>query len=359
MALKSNFRNVKLDEEDEFICQCGFRMKDFSVKKKPSPYYGLEFYACAKHSADATRCESKIWSDEKERVRSLIPAAMRSPRTPRKQVDIRIFGQYTAPSTLKRQAETESFDSAVGGMMDNEPISPSISRSVKRVRFAYVDAATQTGETRTAPASAARRPASRQMARPAPTARPMPRRRLFEEYLGAPKSQPAAKFDPFASRALGPNISDQHLSVPASSAGGRPRQSFTSLKPPEAVPRVSKANAATSFNNDYYRNTAPQAKEPTTPPNIENNKTGLFTPPTGNCCQTAHPPPPTEDDDPAPGTPTKSKHSSVSASRPQRDTTPPNSDSDEEEYGWDNNLNQNILEVVEIVENPRASPLFV
>ncbi|RDW68912.1 uncharacterized protein DSM5745_08672 [Aspergillus mulundensis] len=356
MALRSNFKNVKIDEEDEFVCQCGFRMKDFPVKKNPSAYYGLHFHACAKHSADPTRCKSTIWSDEKERVRSLIPPAMRSPRTPRKQVDIRVFGQYTAPSTLKRKAETESFDSAGSDMTVNEPVSPCISRPVKRVSFAYVDVATQTGDTSAASSTASTRPAPRPVARPTPTARPMPRRRLFEEYLVAPKSKPTAKFDPFAPRSQEHNRGDQDLSVPTTPPGRRPRQSLSPPETPATVPKIRKVNAVPFPAGGCL---APQAKGSSTPPSMRNSKTGLFTPPTARRCQTSHPHPSTEHDQPEPGTPTKSNYSSVSASRPQPDATPPNTDSDNETYGWDDDLNQNILQIMETVENRRHGPLFV
>lgn len=81
----------------------------------------FKVYACAKHVQDSTRCETMIWFDDSEAVRGLIPLTMKSPRTPRKQVDIRMFGQYTAPSTSKRKADTqkESFDSGIGDLEDN------------------------------------------------------------------------------------------------------------------------------------------------------------------------------------------------------------------------------------------------
>ncbi|KAL4998945.1 hypothetical protein BDV10DRAFT_166086 [Aspergillus recurvatus] len=291
MSLRSNFKNVKIDDEDEFVCQCGSRMKEFSVRKKTGPYHGLQFYACAKHSADPTRCQSNIWSDEKERVRSLIPPAMRSPRTPRKQVDIRTFGQYTAPSTLKRKAEVDSFDSAVGHMTDNEPASPVVARSVKRVRSDYVDAATQTGETETisAPAAcSAPPPATRLM----PTARPIPRRRLFGEYLAAAKGKPA-KFDTSAPQTREHSIADQGPSLPTTPTRERRRQSLSSRKTLMTGPESHKTKPVPFSTGGHPRSPPPHLKEPTTPLSMQSTKLGFITP-TSDFPRSSHPHRPTE-----------------------------------------------------------------
>ncbi|KAL4990728.1 hypothetical protein BDW68DRAFT_26804 [Aspergillus falconensis] len=356
MSLRSNFKNVKIDEEDEFVCQCGSQMKEFSVRKKTSPYYGLQFYACARHSADPTRCQCKIWSDEKERVQSLIPPAMRSPQTPRRQVDIRTFGQYTAPSTLKRKAEVDSFDSAVGDMRDNEPASPLITRSVKRVRFGYVDAATQTGDTETISTLTARwvpHPAIRLT----PSSRPIPRRRLFDEFLEAAKRKPA-KFDPFAPQTREHSITDQGPSLPTTPTRERPRQYLSSPKSPTAGPESHETKSVSFSTGGYPRSPTPHIREPTTPPSMQSTKLGLITP-TDDRSRSLHRHCPKELEKPAFGTPTRSRHFSQPQSQHRPRVTPPNNDSDDETYGWDDDLDRNMLEIMETVEKKSISPSFV
>ncbi|KAL4785001.1 hypothetical protein BJX76DRAFT_325753 [Aspergillus varians] len=330
-TLRSAFDKVRIDGEGKFICKCGGRMKEFLVTKNPSVYYGSKFYGCAKYSTDSTRCKTQIWFDEKGRVQSLISPAMKSPRTPRKQVDIRIFGQYTAPSSLKRKAETESFDSGLGDITDNDPVSPSASRSVKRAMYGYVDAATQTEDIgTTTPAPAVR-----------PVARAIPRRRLFDEYLPTSRRNPPTKFDPFLSRT--PDSSRTIFgSMPPGAGYSRP----SPLQPKEST--ASSNNRINSFTfptSRHPRQSLPQAGRPTTPPSLRRNTTGLFTPPT---TESSRPPHPTAEPD-EPKTPTKSNHTSK----------PLSTDSDDETYGWDDDLDQNVLEVIEGVENPRSSPLFV
>ncbi|KAL2859920.1 uncharacterized protein BJX67DRAFT_386490 [Aspergillus lucknowensis] len=169
LTLRSTYDGVQLDGDGEFLCNCGFPTRKYHVKKKTSPYHGLQYYACAKHGSDSTRCHTWIWFDEKEPVSRLIPPAMRSPRTPCKQVDIRQFGQYTPPTSLKRRAESQSFDNDMGDSGDiGEPGPPSPSRSAKRVKNA--DAATQTKDVPLRPAIG-----------------PLPKRRLFEDVLGHPR----------------------------------------------------------------------------------------------------------------------------------------------------------------------------
>ncbi|CEL04071.1 hypothetical protein ASPCAL05203 [Aspergillus calidoustus] len=171
-TVRSSFDGVKIDGDGNFVCKCGFPTRDYRVKKKASPYYGQQYYACAKHSRDPKQCDVWIWFDEKDRVSQLIPPEMRSLRTPRKQKDIRDFGLYTPPSTKRKaesKADTQSFDSGVGDLEGTgEPASPSSLRPAKRARSA--DAATQTGD------GAAR-----------PPVRPTPRRRLFDEFLDSPR----------------------------------------------------------------------------------------------------------------------------------------------------------------------------
>ncbi|KAL4751076.1 hypothetical protein BDW72DRAFT_174664 [Aspergillus terricola var. indicus] len=349
MSLRSNFKNVKIDDEDEFVCQCGYRMKEFSVRKRASPYYGLQFYACARHSADSTRCQTTIWSDEEERVRSLIPPALRSPRTPRKQVDIRTFGKYTAPSTLKREADADLLDSAVGRMTDNEPESPSISRSVKRVRFGYVDAATQTGETETICPPAARSaflPATRLT----PTARPIPRRRLFDDYLAAAERK-LANIDTVALRTREHNTNNQDFSFPTSPTCERPRQSLSPPQTPMAGSRSHRIESISFSTGGYAYKSRPRLRQSTTPPFMQSTRIGLITP-GGDCPRPSHHHCPTEQEKPEPRTPTNSRHWPQSQSQQQPRVTLVNSDSDDETYGWDDDLDQSMLEVVETVENP-------
>ncbi|KAL6235056.1 hypothetical protein BDW75DRAFT_149751 [Aspergillus navahoensis] len=355
MSLRSNFKNVKIDEEDEFVCQCGSRMKEFSVRKNRSPHYGLQLYACAKHSADSTRCQSKVWSDEKERVRSLIPPAMRSPRTPRKQVDIRKFGQYTAPSTLKRKAEVNSFDSAVGNMTDNEPASPLITKSVKRVRFDYVDAATQTGETEIISALAAQS-APPPVTKLTQNSQYTPRRRLFDEYLAAAKRKPT-QFGPFAAQTQERSITEQGPSLPTTPTCEQPRQSF-SPKTPITGPESHKTMSVSFSPGGYSRSPPPHIREPTTPPSMQSTKLGLISP-TGDRLRPSHRHCPTEREKPAFGTPTKSCHCSQPRFQHRPRATPPNNDSDHETYDWDDDLDQSVLEIIETVEKESTSRLSV
>ncbi|KAL4864415.1 hypothetical protein BDV12DRAFT_201108 [Aspergillus spectabilis] len=242
--LRSTFEKVKIDEEGEFVCRCGFRMKDYLVKKEKSPYYGLKFYACAKFIVDPSRCETKIWFDEKESVRALIPPAMRSPRTPRKQVDIRIFGHYTPPASLKRKAETQSFDSGVGDLGDNEPPSPPPSRSAKRTRCN--DEETQAG------VSAAR------------PIKPFPKRRLFDDILAAPKPNPAAEIDPFAPRTLdSSSTASPSVTQPIARRFRRsPSQTEEPVRASKSI-RIRSSTPPTSEHRQILQPSMAEAKTPT------------------------------------------------------------------------------------------------
>ncbi|KAL5342147.1 hypothetical protein BJX70DRAFT_357072 [Aspergillus crustosus] len=292
-TLKSTFEKVKIDDEGEFVCRCGFRMKEYLVKREKNPYYGLKFYACAKFIVDTTRCDAKIWFDEQVRVRALIPPEMKSPRTPRKQVDIRIFGQYTPPTSLKRMAEAQSFDSEVGDLGDNEPVSPPPSRSVKKTRFE--------NETQTRGATAA-----------CPV-RPLPRRRLFDEHLAPPKPNPQAEIDPFAPKTLNRDITtSQPIGQPVPL---RPRPSSPRTEEPVATSNTTTAGLIAPSTEKRHQVPRPSIEEPKT-------LTG-------------------------------------GSKMPKRQRTPNLYDSDSDTYGWDSDLNQNILEVADDVENPRSSPLFI
>ncbi|CBF80660.1 predicted protein [Aspergillus nidulans FGSC A4] len=322
MSLRSNLKNVKIDDEDEFLCQ---------------------FYACARHSTDSARCQTIIWFDEEERVRSVIPPAVRAPRTPRtprKQVDIRSFGEYTAPSTLKRKAE---------------PASPSVSRSVKTARIGYVDAGTQTGETETISPLAARS-ASFTATRLAPTTRPLPRRRLFDNYL-ADAERKSATIDPVAPQTREHNTNNQDFSLPTSPTCQRPWQSLSPPKTPMSSPRNQRIESVLFSAGGYPRSPSPQIRQPTTPPFMQSTRIGLITP-GGDCPRSSHHHWSAEWEKPEPSTPTNSNHRSQSQSQQPR-VTLVNSDSDDESYDWDDDLNQTMLEVVESVENQGVSRLFI
>ncbi|KAL2823823.1 hypothetical protein BDW59DRAFT_148387 [Aspergillus cavernicola] len=290
-TLRSVFDKVRINGDGEFVCECGFPAKDYLVKKQGSPYYGSQFYACAKHFKDPGCCRTKIWFDEQNRVRDRIPPAMRVPRTPRKQVDIRIFGQYTPPTSSKRKAEIQSFDSGVGDMSDREPVSPS-SRTPKRFKKDTV----VTPEESTAMAS---------------DNRAMPRRRLFEEFLDPPGSVTKNNINPFS--------------------------------PP--LPERRRTIISTPSSTSYARDVQPQSEKPVTP--TKGTKTGLFTPQTGERHRHSH------DEKDRPRTPTKS------SSKTEQRTPPVDIDSDEESYGWEDELDGAILELANRVENPPYSPLFV
>jgi hypothetical protein len=41
-TVRSSFDGVKIDGDGNFVCKCGFPMRDYRVKKKASPYYGQQ-----------------------------------------------------------------------------------------------------------------------------------------------------------------------------------------------------------------------------------------------------------------------------------------------------------------------------
>ncbi|KAL4924844.1 uncharacterized protein BDV17DRAFT_203968 [Aspergillus undulatus] len=314
-------------------------------------------YACAKYIGDRTRCETIIWFDEQKRVRSFIQPTMQWPRTPRKQVDIRIFGQYTAPTlSLKRKADTTSFDSRVGYLGDNdsEPVSPSIGRTAKRARYGYADAATQTGEeARSTPDPATD---TRLMSRP--ISRRLPRRRLFDDYL--PESRrPPTPFDPFSPRASNNTSTRLGLSVPLSKEP--PRQPAPSLAPALKNPTTPSRSTRVSFSESlsgHPRQESPQSTKPDRTPtpttlpssSLKSSHIGLITPPIQ-----AQPSSPHSLDRSDRKTPTKETHTVQLSPR----LTPRDVDSDDESFGWNEDLDRSIFEVVDCVEDSRASPLFV
>ncbi|KAL3458276.1 hypothetical protein BJX64DRAFT_225904 [Aspergillus heterothallicus] len=293
-TLKSTFGGVKVGGDGEFICRCGFATREYQVKKDTkNPYYGKQYYACAKYGTDATQCRTWIWFDEKERVNSAIPPEMRSPRTPRKQVDIREYGLYTPPTTLKRKAETQSFDSGVGDLADStKPGSSTPSRSTKRARS--VDAATQTADFPTRPDD-----------------RPMPKRRLFDEFIDTSRSSTGVNSDRVAVRAPRPMDSLFGSSI---------RQRSRDNPRAERGKPISLANSAPS-----------NSKVPMVPKHnvLSRDRRVHFTPPT------------------------------QANGESENHTAPLSFDSDTESYGWNDELAGDIVDVAKSVDDPRSSPLFV
>ncbi|KAL4912877.1 hypothetical protein BDW62DRAFT_10326 [Aspergillus aurantiobrunneus] len=174
----------------------------------------------------------------------------------------------------------------------------------------------------------------------------MPRRRLFGESLTAPEDKPAAKFDPFSARTL---ENDTGLSSIATSSGHVQHPSPTPNKP--ITTSNNRTNSVTFSTGQYCRYSPPQTRKPTTPPASKSITTELFTPPSGKHPQHPHPAPESSD----PKAPPRSNHKPNSQSQ----ASSGNADSDNETYGWDADLEQNILEVMDRVENAGFSPLFI
>ncbi|KAJ0417302.1 hypothetical protein BJY00DRAFT_210239 [Aspergillus carlsbadensis] len=289
-TLRSSFDGVRIDGDGRFVCKCGFPTRDYRVKKKSSPYYGLQYYACAKHGSDPTQCPSWIWFDEMERVSKSIPPEMRSLRTPRKQKDIRDFGLYTPPST-KRKAETQSFDSGVGDMEGTgEPASPLSSRPAKRTRSA--NAATQTAD------GAAR-----------PAIRPMPRRRLFDEFLDSPRRSTNDNTNSSA-----PGESRRKGSLFGASIIGEPSREQPQTRKP-ASPTRAVEGGPTPSRTLGSRQVSRDRRVHLTPPSSSNHNSNTR-------------------------------------------IAPLNVDSDTESYGWNDEMVGDIVDLAKNVENPRSSPLF-
>ncbi|KAL4963969.1 uncharacterized protein BDV14DRAFT_201227 [Aspergillus stella-maris] len=363
--LRSTFPSVRIDADDAFICPCGYRVKDFLVKKESSPYRGTKFYACPKNISDPARCKTTIWFDEQDKVRNLIPPSMQSPRTPRRQVDIRIFGAYTPSTTFatgekRKRNEMEWFDSAVGDLErdQEEPASPSAIRSAKsvRARYGYVDAATQTGEEsqlRSIPP-----PRSAPATRPVP--RKMPRRRLFDEYLPPSHRKTITPFDPFApagqEKDKGGSGDDLYTSTPPRDV--RPLQDSSAVS--GCKPARSAKNIRVSFCEDLSSDRAGEAPQPTTPscPKAQNATTGLLTPPASKWPRNPQLRRPTSPR--GPRTPSRSINTLQVPSR-----LIPEADSDNESFGWNEELEKSFLDAVDEGEkvkpreSERFSPLFV
>ncbi|KAL4789441.1 hypothetical protein BDV19DRAFT_396996 [Aspergillus venezuelensis] len=363
--LRSTFPSVRIDAEDSFICACGYKAKDFLVKKENSPYRGTKFYACAKYVSDTTRCKTTIWFDEESKVRNLITPSMQSPRTPRRQVDIRIFGAYT-PSTTTATGEkrkrnvVESFDSVLGDLKDvrEEPASPSAIRSAKRgrARYGYVDAATQTGEE-SQPLSTST-PVPALATRQVPRA--MPRRRLFYKYLPPSHRKTVTPFDPFAptgqEKDKGGSSDDLYTSTPPREVRP-PQESSTRLGCKTAK---SAKNNRVSFCEDLSTDRAAEAPQPTTPPSskAQNVTTGLRTPPASRRPRNPQLRRPTSPR--GSRTPSRSIYTLQVPSR-----LIPEADSDGESFGWNEELEKSFLDAVDESkevkpsEGERFSPFFV
>ncbi|KAL4948517.1 hypothetical protein BDW69DRAFT_92020 [Aspergillus filifer] len=365
--LRSTFPSVRIDADDTFICPCGYKVKEFLVKKGSSPYRGMKFYACPKYISDPARCKTTIWFDEESQVRNLIPPSMQSPRTPKRQVDIRIFGAYTASTTgekRKRRGEVEGSDSAVGGLEEGqeEPASPSAIRPAKRARaqHGYVDAATQTGEE-SQPVSGAvsiRGSPSAPPARRIPRA--MPRRRLFDEYLPPSKREIFTPFDLFApagrDKTEHGSSEDLYSSTPPRDV--RPPQVSSTFSACE--PNKSAKNNRVSFCEDIPSDRVGEAPRPTTPPpsKAQDTTTGLRTPPSSKRPRNPQLRRPTSPR--GPRTPSKAMYTLPVPSRLTLDA-----DSDNESFGWNAEFEKSFLDAVDECEevkpseSERFNPLFV
>lgn len=211
-----------------------------------------------------------------------------------------------------------------------EPDSPSISRSTKKPRHGYADAATQTQNTNL-PAPAVRS---------APRA--MPRRRLFDDVLSPQKSKPATTSDPFTPHTLGSNRSSFRSSI-ASPVRQLQRNSPSPTKP--ITPPGKQPAAPASTTSNYRRLNPARLENPETYPALKGGRDCFFNQRTEKHARVSSPPPePSE-----PITPTKSHDN------PKHQST----DSDNDTYGWTDDLEQNLLEVMDNIENPPFSPLFV
>lgn len=170
----------------------------------------------------------------------------------------------------------------------------------------------------------------------------MPRRRLFDDVLPAPKSKPAEEFDPFASKALDSNRSSFSSSM-APPVRQLQRNSPSPAKP--ITPPGKQPPAVASTTGKCRRMNPPQTDNPATFPALNGGRAGLFTHHAEvHARSSSAPPEPDEPNTPSKGN-NKTRHLST--------------DSDDETYGWTDDLEQNIFEVMDTIENPPFSPLFV
>ncbi|KAL3469946.1 hypothetical protein BJX99DRAFT_62314 [Aspergillus californicus] len=303
-TFRSIFNSVRINGEDDFVCACGLPTKEYLVRKKDSPYCGMKFWACAKHFRDPGCCDTKIWFDEEARVRGLLPPAVRSPRTPRKQIDIRKFGQYT-PVSSKRKPGAESFDSAVGDLNDRDSVLFSPSRSTKRSRRANV---TPPGESSAVSSESLGLAENRAVLE----SRPLPRRRLFDEFMEDPRYNLKAGNDELA----------------------QPRRRRTVTFASQTVNHTRDAETQTEDPNE-----------------LVGDSSGLITPPRANLAPSSSSP--QDQSKMRERTPPK-----TGCLKTGSQTTQIGADSDQE-YGWDGDMAGDLLEFANDVENSSLSPLFV
>lgn len=195
--------------------------------------------------------------------------------------------------------------------------------STKKPRYGYADAATQTPDS-TLPAPAVRS---------APRA--MPRRRLFDDVLPARKSKPATTFDPIVSQALDSNRSSFSSSIPPPAR--RLQRNSPSPTNPITHPGKQPPKPA-STTSKYRRVSPPRSDNSETAPALKGNRTEEHV-------QASSPP----------LEPDELKTSTRSNKKSKYQST----DSDNDTYGWTDDLEQNLLEVMDNIENPPFSPLFV
>ncbi|KAB8238774.1 uncharacterized protein BDW43DRAFT_305678 [Aspergillus alliaceus] len=137
-SLRSTYTGVTINSEGDFLCKCGYSMKDFTVQDVKSPYRGNQYWACRRHSTDQDRCKSWIWFDETTRVKRLVPRPA-TPQTPKKQTDIREFGHPTPPKSgsLKRKRvniDPGTLDEPPGDDIDDSELALDILNSPTRRR---------------------------------------------------------------------------------------------------------------------------------------------------------------------------------------------------------------------------------
>ncbi|KAE8372217.1 hypothetical protein BDV26DRAFT_274606 [Aspergillus bertholletiae] len=146
--LRSTYTGVTIDAEGTLLCKCGCSMNSYTVKDAKSPYRGEQYLACRRHSKDRERCKSWVWFDDVPQVEKLVPR-LAVPQTPRKQTDIREFGQLTPPksSCLKRKrvnVDPGRLDEAPGEDIEDSDFSDETlgSPSQRRRRLLRKDAST-------------------------------------------------------------------------------------------------------------------------------------------------------------------------------------------------------------------------
>lgn len=170
----------------------------------------------------------------------------------------------------------------------------------------------------------------------------MPRRRLFDDVLSPQKSKPATTFDPFTPHTLGSNRGSFRSSI---ASPVRQLQSNSPSPTYPITPPGKKPPAAEPTTSKYQHMNSPLPDNPETPPALKGGTAGLFARRTEEHARVSSPSP----DADGPRILTKSDD------KPKHQST----DSDNDTYGWTDDLEQNLLEVMDNIENPPFSPLFV